>query len=309
MGISTHDADRLVADLARDQHGVLHRRQLLAEGLSYDQIDGRLERASLIALGSGVLAVRSAPATERRQYKAAELSIAGAALSGLAAARLHDLGATRSAAPELVVHPSSTNRSDLARVRRRLDVDTTAVDGIAVTTVAQTLVDIVDRLRIARVDEVWTSALVRRRTSLDALTDRVEACRSQRLRHRGTATAMLGSLVDGAAVADSELEVRLLRIAASVPGVPPIVPQLSLPWWRGGAGRGDVGIPEWRLILEADGRAWHSRLADFDDDRRRDNLAAANGYQVLRFSAVHLQREPDDVAATIAATGRHRRSA
>ena len=69
-----------------------------------------------------------------------------------------------------------------------------------------------------------------------------------------------------------------------------------------------MGIPAWRLVLEADGRSWHARLEDFDRDRARDNLAVANGYAVLRFTSVHLRRQPETVIQRIADTGRHRRN-
>lgn len=43
----------------------------------------------------------------------------------------------------------------------------------------------------------------------------------------------------------------------------------------------DAYIPRWRLTIEADGRRWHTRKADFERDRRRDNAAAAHGLVVL----------------------------
>lgn len=309
MGLSRREADQAIDELARKQFGAMNRRQLLERRLSYDQIEDRTANGELVFLGNGVYAARGAPATSLRQYKAAELAVRDAAICGLAASCLLDLGATRSAAPEIVVRPSTTSRCGFARVHRRVDVETTTVQGIRVTTVAQTLVDIAGRLRISRLEDVWTDALARDRTTLAALKDRVGAAASHRLKNRGIAMGMFAALADGSELAESQLEVLLHGIASRVPGIPPIVRQPSLPWWRGGTGRGDVGVPDWRLILEADGRSWHARLRSFDDDRRRDNLAAANGFQVMRFSAIHLQRGPDDVAALIAGAGRHRRSA
>lgn len=301
--------DEVIRRLARTQHGVMHRRQLLAEGATHRQIRTRRDNGSLIEIGNGVFAVPSAPATWLRQYKAAELAIDGAALCGLAGAVLQDLRATRSAAAEVGVPPSSSSRCSFARVHRRADLETTEVRGIRVTTVAQTLADIADRVRLSRLDQVWTGALIRRRTTLEELAERVAAAQAHRLPHRGTATAMLGALTDGVDLAESELEERLYRLVSLVPGSGPIVRQLSLPWWRGGEGRGDVGLPDWRLILEADGRAWHARLRDFDADRMRDNAAIAHGYVVLRFGAIHLERAPDEVVGLIRSAGRHRRTA
>lgn len=301
--------DVVVRVLARRQHGVVHRRQLLAEGATYRELERRLANGALIELGNGVYAVPSSPASTLRQYKAAELAVPGAVLCDLAAANLHDLGATTSAAPEIAVHPSANHRCVLARVHRRKDVEHITVRGIRVTTVPQTLVDIAGRLTISRLDEVWTSALIRRRTTLEELADRVAVTSQQRLRHRGPASAVLTSLTEGTELADSELEEVLYRLACEVVGPEEVVRQLPLPWWKEGRGRGDVGIPSHRLILEADGRSWHARLRDFDADRMRDNLAVANGYAVLRFGAVALQRSPDEVVGIIAAASRHRRSA
>ena len=37
-----------------------------------------------------------------------------------------------------------------------------------------------------------------------------------------------------------------------------------------------------RLIVEADGRRWHTARQAMADDRRRDRIAAANGWVVIR---------------------------
>jgi len=68
----------------------------------------------------------------------------------------------------------------------------------------------------------------------------------------------------------------------------------------------DAYIPNWRLIVEADGRRWHTRKADFERDRLRDNLATSHGIAVLRFSYQMLTRQPGGCLATILETGRVR---
>jgi very-short-patch-repair endonuclease len=62
-------------------------------------------------------------------------------------------------------------------------------------------------------------------------------------------------------------------------------------------------IPAWRLVLEADGRRWHARVADFDNDRWRDNQAAALGLRVMRFTHPHLTHRLREVADLITAAG------
>jgi hypothetical protein len=302
------DADTTIDELARQQFGVAHRRQLHDRGVTPRQVKGRIDSGRLIELGNSVLAVRGHPATLLRQYKAAELAIVGAAIAGPAALHLNALE-DRTSSAEIVVPPGGNHRCSFARVHRRTDVAITTVRGIRVTTVPQTLVDVTGRLPIERLEAAWTTALIRGMTTLDELAERVAAAEEQRLRHRGLARAVLDSLVEGDALAESELEVLLLGIARSIPGIPEVVPQMRLEWWRGGRGRADAGVPDWKLILEADGRSWHARLADFDRDRERDNLAVANGYAVQRFSALHLRTDPGGVADLIAQAGRARRAA
>jgi very-short-patch-repair endonuclease len=50
-----------------------------------------------------------------------------------------------------------------------------------------------------------------------------------------------------------------------------------------GVGHVDLVVGE-RLVIELDGYEWHSRRADFEEDRRRDLVLAQRGYQVLRLS-------------------------
>jgi very-short-patch-repair endonuclease len=71
----------------------------------------------------------------------------------------------------------------------------------------------------------------------------------------------------------------------------------------------DAYIPLWRLITEADGRRWHTRQADFERDRTRDNLATSHGIGVLRFTYQMLVRQPEQCLSTILATGRTRSQA
>ena len=306
MSIDTRTADAVIARLGQSQHGVMNRGQLLDEDLSPRQIDHRLQTDRLLELGHHVYAVPSAPATFLRQYKAAELAIPGAAVCALAGSVLHTLGAVRSARPEIAVHPSANHRCTFARVHRRRDIEVTTVRGIRVTTVAQTLVDITRRIPLDRLEECWSSALARKVVTVAEITDRVALAEAQRLGHRGLARATLDSLVRGAELAESELEALLLRTLARAPDLPPVVPQHPLEFWAGGRGRADAGIPDWRLLLEADGRSWHARLRDFDRDRERDNLAVANGWVVLRFTALHLRHEPDGVLGLIRRTGAQR---
>ena len=70
----------------------------------------------------------------------------------------------------------------------------------------------------------------------------------------------------------------------------------------------DAYVRTWRLIVEGDGRRWHTRKADHDRDRLRDNEAVAHGYVVLRFTYEMLRDSPESVIETILRTGHMRRA-
>jgi very-short-patch-repair endonuclease len=60
------------------------------------------------------------------------------------------------------------------------------------------------------------------------------------------------------------------------------------------------------MIVEADGRRWHTRQADFERDRRRDNAALALGLVVVRFTYKMLVTEPDYCLRILLDAGRKR---
>jgi very-short-patch-repair endonuclease len=57
-----------------------------------------------------------------------------------------------------------------------------------------------------------------------------------------------------------------------------------------------------QLVLEADGRRWHTRIQDIKRDRERDNDAARAGWQTLRLLREHILGDPEGTAATIRET-------
>ena len=57
----------------------------------------------------------------------------------------------------------------------------------------------------------------------------------------------------------------------------------------------DFAHPRERVIVELDGRTYHARLDDFENDRRRDQLALAAGWRTVRFTWRQVTTDPDHV--------------
>ena len=301
------DFDRAVDRLALRQHGAFHQRQLRTIGGTPTMVQDRVDSGRYVRLAARVLALASHPATWRRQYKAAELSVPGAAIADRAALHVHRIAGGKILRPQLVVPYTSNVRSTLADVRRCSDVCTTEVDRIRVTTVAQTLVDLVACWPIKPVEAAWDDALLTAKVSVEELAERVAVAVAGRRPHGRAAEVLLDDRrrTDWVAL-DSLLELLMRRLLVALPPGITAVHQAAMPWWSPGEGRVDLYIPAWRLIIELDGRRWHARVAAFDADRWRDNVAAANGHVVLRFTHAHLTLRPDEVLELVLGTGRHR---
>jgi very-short-patch-repair endonuclease len=66
----------------------------------------------------------------------------------------------------------------------------------------------------------------------------------------------------------------------------------------------DALIPDWRLVLEADGRRYHQRIEDFERDRWRDAEAAVHGLHVMRFTHRRLRDDRAGITDQIVRYGR-----
>jgi very-short-patch-repair endonuclease len=296
--------DRQVERISRVQHGCFNLDQAFAVGFTEVMVHRRLQSRRWLRLAPGVYALPSAPSTWERQYKAAELSARDAAISGLAAAKLHGLSGFKVVRPEIVVPYTATTRNKLATIHRSLGRPTIEVKGIRTTTVAQTLFDVMTRVRLDKLELAMDGALLDRKTSVDQLEERRRAFEHS----RRPGIAVWRALVDersqdGWGPPESDLESALLAVLAKLPGSPSVLRQVTMPWWSPGEGRVDALLPQWRTIVEADGRRWHARVRDFDADRWRDNVAQAHGYRVLRFTHLHLTKRPSEVRELIMSLG------
>ena len=296
--------DRAVEQLARRQHGVFSRAQAKAVGATADIISHRVSKGTWKRRGAGVYVLPSHVLTFERQCMAAHLATPGSAVAGLAAAHLHCLTGFAVARPEVVVPPARRGRSPLATVHRQSGYRTTEVDGIPVTTVAQTLVDIAGRVPLLRLERAMDDAIVRRWVTVAELEERMAFYAKSRRAGIGVFRALVSErTAEGWVPTESALEQALDVVLDQLPSRPRIIRQPALPWRPAARQRCDRLLADWRTIVEADGRRWHTRVADFDRDLWRDNEAQAHGYRILRFTYAHLTSAPEQVVDIVEQTG------
>src|SRR4051812_5630100 len=148
MDTQVRTAEDKVARIAGRQHGVVTRRQLVAAGVTLEQIRLRVRKRWLLRVHRGVYRVgHRAPSTEATYLAAVLAAGDGARLAGRAAAHLWKL--TRGSPPPPDVLTTTERRIHGVRTRRSRTLhpaEATAFNAIPVTTVARTLVDLAAEL-------------------------------------------------------------------------------------------------------------------------------------------------------------------
>jgi very-short-patch-repair endonuclease len=173
---------------------------------------------------------------------------------------------------------------DVHLVRRLDPRDVTVHNGLPVTSVARTLVDLAATRPARHVERALEQAYVQRLLAPGALEDALG-------RARGRRTAVLRALIKDkqrSTVTRSQLEEAFLAIVRGI-GLPD--PEVNEPLhgyepdflWR-----------EKRLVIETDGYGTHSTRRAFEHDRRRDVELALHGYSVHRFSHDQVVHAPHE---------------
>jgi very-short-patch-repair endonuclease len=262
----------MIAKLATRSHGVVTRRQLLAAGVSDDEIDHRLGTGALLREHRGVYRVgHRAPSVEAR-YLAAVLACGdGALLSGRAAGHLW--GLVKGAAPPPEVTAPTERRVPGVATRRSRAADATTHRGIPITTVPLTLIDLAAQLDAEDLARACHEAGVR----YDTTPRQVEEVLLRRPNAPGT--RQLRAVLRGDVhVTLSKLEQRFLTLLRDH-GLP--LPQTNR---KAGTRRVDCRWPTRRLTVELDGYRYHHTRHAWERDRRREREARARHDEFRRYT-------------------------
>jgi very-short-patch-repair endonuclease len=303
-GQSTTPGDPGVAALALRQHGVVSNAQLRALGLGRGAIEHRVRRGRLHLLYRGVYAVGHAKVDGRGRLWAAALATNGV-VSHRSAAWVWELAPPPASRIEVTTLAASRSLNSITVHRSRLAPEDIAHhEGLPVTTLARTLVDLADVLTPHRLERICHRAEHLRLLdvkAIDTVLARAPGRRSKALR------AALNTLTHaGPQLTRSELEDLMLALAAKFALPRPLVnrqvhgKEVDFLW------------PEQRLVLEADGAATHATRTAFEEDRARDLHLKTHGYDVIRVTHRMLTTRPHDVArllrARLTPTGQENRS-
>jgi very-short-patch-repair endonuclease len=282
--------DTRLAERAAGQHGIVSRAQLLGDGYTRHAIETRLRTGRLHRIYRGVYAVGHTKLTARGQWMAAVLACGkDAVLSHTDAAALHGLLRPPSGAIHLTA--PTRHHIDGIRCHRAEDLDprdVTEIDGIALTSLERTLLDIAGE---PECDAAFKQAQHQDRLNLR----RLHALVARHPGHRGVVAlrGALADLTDEPGWTQSELERRFIRLTRAHHLPLPLTNQ----YVEGELV--DAHWPDHRLIVEVDGWRTHKTRQAFEADRARDAKLAAAGYRVMRFTSRRLRDAPEGVADEI----------
>lgn len=265
--------DRGVAKVAERQCGVVSTAQLLGLGLSDKQIGWCVRRGWLHRLHRGVYAVGHRRLTAEGRWHAAVLACGDrAALSHRAAAAAWDLRAWGGGTIDVTVLTPGGRATHLGvRVHRRPGVEVTSRDGLRLTTVERTLLDLAPQLRPRELERALEQAQHRRLVDHGALAELAR-------RPAAGAAKLRSLLAEPLTFTRSELERTFLELvdAANLPR--------PLTNHRIGPYECDFVWPAQRLIVETDGAEHHHTRHAFEHDRAKDAELTRQGWRVVRLT-------------------------
>jgi hypothetical protein len=167
-------------------------------------------------------------------------------------------------------------------VRSLAPEDEILLDGLPMTSGAQTWLDLAavlsDDQLVAVGDALWRLGHL----DADVLAKRLAGASGARGVDRARACAPLLSPL---AMSRPESLLRFWLVASPLPDPQPQVPVHDR--WGRVVAHGDLGYPEWRVLVEYEGRQ-HAEHEQFGRDVDRYSLMAADGWLVLRFAGRHI---------------------
>ena len=193
--------------------------------------------------------------------------------------------ASRAGAPGIRLHRT-----------RSLDAqDTTTHQGIPITTVARTMLDIAAHAPTHHLDHAIGLAIRNELYDQRAIEDVLE----RHAGRRGT-KALKRATGDDPTFTRSALERRFRRLCRRA-GLPRPLVNFSLAALDHKVYEVDFYFPTCRLVVETDGWRDHGTRIAFERDRAKDAALVAAGYIVLRFTKRQIADDPDTVADRVRA--------
>ena len=284
--MQARSVDQIIGRIASRAHGVVSRVELLAAGITVDQIAERVRRGALMRVHRGVYRVGHwAPSVEADYTAAVKACGKGAVLCGYAAAWIWGLVKGHPPSPEVSAPTERHIPGVLTHHCRRLPgAHRGRRRGIPVTSVPRTLVDLAGSVNADDLARACHEAGVR----YEITPRQVEAVLARRPNAPGA--RMLRQVIHGdIRVTLSRLESRFLERLREE-GLP--LPVTNRPV---GGRRVDCRWPGHHLTVELDSYRFHNSRHSWKQDRERERDAYARGDEFRRYTWDDVFKTPEQM--------------
>lgn len=300
---TTRGLDERLGLIARRQRGAVSRAQALGIGASDPALQRRVRSGRWQRVAPGVYVVAGAPPSWMLDVWIAYLAVGPpATVTHETALRLHGIADLPAYPITLTLPHGRRQRVPGAFVHQIDDLRphrVTSVAGLPVSRPERAVVEIAATTGQERLAQVLDDVVAAKQASYA----QVAACLHEVARPGKPGAAKLAGLLDargdGHVPPQSRLEEALFT-ALAAGGLPPPRRQFPLPGRGAVEGLVDAAYPDARLIVEADGRRWHTRMSDLRRDHQRDVEAARAGWLTLRFVYEQIVHAPGEVSAAVA---------
>jgi hypothetical protein len=290
--------EREVRGVAAGQHALIDRATLLHHGATDSIIAQRLRAGKLGHVYPGVYDYN---VTRREWVGAVHAAVLAAGPQALASHRtagvLWGLDGVNGRMLELTVPFTKEPVPEgvlVHRTRRRLPRE--EVDSIPITHVERTLLDLAALLPPIVLEKAVTSAIFQHLTTVDMVVLRLSQEGGRGVKGTRKLRRSLALLDDG--ITGSPSEVDLMSIMRTAP-IPFPECQFEIAFPEGDHAYPDFAWPDRRKCVEVDGFGAHGSPEALERDLIRQNRLLEMGWEMRRFSARTVRRDPGGVLADI----------
>ncbi|HMS25567.1 MAG TPA: DUF559 domain-containing protein [Acidimicrobiia bacterium] len=297
---------QIVSKIAKDQHGIVSRFQLVKAGITPGSIAALIRNHTITAIGRGVYTTLGAQSTWHQKAMVAVLSCGPSAMLSHVSAlincellandfsrtkqpnineysKIHVISMHRIRSVEYCIHHLASNRNHFKGATRR--------NGILQVCAERALIDSARQLTSDQLDFAVEKALFKKWTTPERLMSAVQASAAAPGREKKRIEKIVSHYLASDAIigVESFLEKKVERVLRTCLTLP-YVGQHNVTV-EGKHYRLDFAIPSKMIAIEVDGYDPHRRRAVFDRDKFRDNNLANAGWKVLHITSVFTEEE------------------
>ncbi len=281
-------------------HGVFSRAEAAAFGITNNKLSGMLRRGEAIRTHPSTYQLTSHQRTWRSHLRSAAISAEGVA-SHRAAAVLWEIDGYAETIPEIVIDETRCITLPDIKVHRSRQfgrIDRQIVDGIPVTGIARTVLDLAAVVGPRRLELTVDAVLRQRLVEWPDLYDVLVRHSAKGRDGCGRLRQLLEVRYGESAIPDSAWN-RIVGTLLLDAGLPEPRYEVEIREGDRFVARVDLAYERQKLAIELDSVRWHLNQTSFVEDPRRKNNLLLAGWRVLTFTWTDYTERPHHLVDTV----------